>query len=570
MKRFPLKVLLAILAVNSSSSFVPHSLSRAPSVGTRSIGSLQPLFSSSVDVNSLLNEDAIMSAYNEWRNKFGNGAFDPIRFRNFEINYKILTNANIKARGRALAEGRAPPQWLDLNEYGDFSREEYAAMKRGEPVRTPSQPPATDNSPEVANGTEPVRRTQSIQSPQSGGTQVIQRPTSSEPPRSTQVIPTGPASGVTETPNPLWGTQVIRKSEPPSRSTQVISRSSQVVPRDPNEPVRGTQVIQQAPEQPAVKGTQVIQQAPQQPAVRGTQVIQQAPEQPAAVRGTQVIQQAPEQPAARGTQVIQQAPEQPAARGTQVIRPSAIPSGEGPRGTIVIPRPNGQQTTQGGTRVIESPTPEWNSFGNPVVDFLDANGSGGTQVIRQARERVTDSIDGGTQVIRQASERATGAIFSLFGGPKMAEEPSPSVQGTVIVEGREKAEPTPTDGRPETVLVEKSDLQQIIPSIFSFFGLTKKAGEEADLETEAPKPVTAKPNARPSLVIDKNAVDFPSTANLPEVRRWWQNSDGSMTGYIYNSKNFNDGTKLTTSPLQRAACKPGNVVRSGGQEYLLK
>ena len=59
-------------------------------------------------------------------------------------------------------------------------------------------------------------------------------------------------------------------------------------------------------------------------------------------------------------------------------------------------------------------------------------------------------------------------------------------------------------------------------------------------------------------------------AQVPEVRRWRQNFDGSITGLIYNSKSFEDGTKVTTSPVPRGAKKGTTVTTSGGTKYSLQ
>lgn len=59
-------------------------------------------------------------------------------------------------------------------------------------------------------------------------------------------------------------------------------------------------------------------------------------------------------------------------------------------------------------------------------------------------------------------------------------------------------------------------------------------------------------------------------AELPQVRLWKQNSDGSITGFIYNSKDFKDGTRVTSLPLQGGSTS-GTVVRSGsGSQYILE
>lgn len=63
----------------------------------------------------------------------------------------------------------------------------------------------------------------------------------------------------------------------------------------------------------------------------------------------------------------------------------------------------------------------------------------------------------------------------------------------------------------------------------------------------------------------------PKPKEVPEVRRWKQNADGSITGRIYNSKNFKDGTRVTTSPVPMGAPKKDAIVKTkSGSQYLLK
>jgi hypothetical protein len=62
----------------------------------------------------------------------------------------------------------------------------------------------------------------------------------------------------------------------------------------------------------------------------------------------------------------------------------------------------------------------------------------------------------------------------------------------------------------------------------------------------------------------------PKAREIPEVSRWKQNWDGSITGFIYNSKSFKDGTRVTTSPVPGSA-KPGTTVTTGsGSQYSLQ
>lgn len=58
-------------------------------------------------------------------------------------------------------------------------------------------------------------------------------------------------------------------------------------------------------------------------------------------------------------------------------------------------------------------------------------------------------------------------------------------------------------------------------------------------------------------------------AEPPTLKKWRQNRDGTISGLIYGAKSFEDGTRITTSPVPRGA-KKGEVVKTGGgSEYNL-
>ena len=62
----------------------------------------------------------------------------------------------------------------------------------------------------------------------------------------------------------------------------------------------------------------------------------------------------------------------------------------------------------------------------------------------------------------------------------------------------------------------------------------------------------------------------PVADNIPIVGKFRQNRDGSITGIVRNSKNFSNGTEITTSPVGRGA-KAGDVVTtSSGSKYRLE
>lgn len=583
MKLNHLTIFLVAVAFEGGHSFVPSKFSCRPFPHTGIIGVSEarvsgPLFSSPQgDVP--LDTKAIIAAYEEWRSKFGKGDFDIKRFHNFENNYRVLTAANIKARDKALAEGKPAPQWLELNEYGDYARDEYKTMvKTGEtPPSTPVSVSPSTSRTQVISAPNSAAKTQL---PTSQGTQVITPAPSSQPGKpsvkpkwrppsqgqvaSTQSWDNSPVSGLygppaTTTSSRSFGTQVVRQNNQALTSSSGVPDSSisglYGPPGSSASPSSGTKV--------APQGTQVISAAP----ATGVGGWSPSTTNQSTPGGTQVISKSPPSSQLRSTQVIQKAP---APHGTQVIGAGAQPVIDN-RGTYVIqPGSQGNGTPPRGTRVISQDSSKIvGELMNTASDFV-ASGRG-TQVVQKATKQLSDMLEasGGSEMFRQVGAKASKSIFSLFGGQKSEEDPSRSVRGTVKIQGD-------NDGAAEkqTILVDMSQLQEKIPSIFSFFGGSRtEAVEEKAEEASAPVEVPRTSNAgsgRPTLVIDKNSVEFPGSEGLPELRRWWQGADGTVTGFIYNSKSFNDGTKLSSSKLQRASCKPGNILRSGGEDYILR
>ena len=59
-------------------------------------------------------------------------------------------------------------------------------------------------------------------------------------------------------------------------------------------------------------------------------------------------------------------------------------------------------------------------------------------------------------------------------------------------------------------------------------------------------------------------------AEPPTLKNWKQNRDGTISGSSYDSKSFEDGTRITTSPIPRGAKKGTTVKTAGGSQYTLE
>ena len=93
-------------------------------------------------------------------------------------------------------------------------------------------------------------------------------------------------------------------------------------------------------------------------------------------------------------------------------------------------------------------------------------------------------------------------------------------------------------------------------STFSIFGSPKSA----------PKSVSKKSTAK---VAAKKKTGVDAKSSIPTLTNWVQNDDGSLTGKVSNSKNYRNGTKITTSPVRKGV-KKGSVVKTGsGSQYKL-
>jgi hypothetical protein len=124
-------LILATLSGRYADAFVPASFHR----GTIRQSTFS--FRSAVDENDVLapSDIAIRKAYDDWRAKYNKGGFDSARFETFKTNYKAIAEANMKAKAIA-GNGSAPT--LTLNEFGDFTAEEYEAMKINSVSSSPS------------------------------------------------------------------------------------------------------------------------------------------------------------------------------------------------------------------------------------------------------------------------------------------------------------------------------------------------------------------------------------------------------------------------------------------------
>lgn len=142
----------------------------------------------------------------------------------------------------------------------------------------------------------------------------------------------------------------------------------------------------------------------------------------------------------------------------------------------------------------------------------------------------------------------TGGTISLFGyGNQM-----PQKKQTITPP--QKAQSSPVGGRPTL-------------SIFGGGPQAKKTVTEPPRDSTKPKTAFSLFGGAKAATGSTSTTN--TTNNIPILSRWKQNSDGSVTGYISNSKSFRNGTEITTSPV-KGVLKKGSVVKtSSGSQYRL-
>lgn len=77
-------------------------------------------------------------AYDQWRDEYLKGEFDPVRYESFKANYEAIAVINVSSKKKARDEGSDSPSILNLNEYADCTAEEYEALMKGEEPEAPA------------------------------------------------------------------------------------------------------------------------------------------------------------------------------------------------------------------------------------------------------------------------------------------------------------------------------------------------------------------------------------------------------------------------------------------------
>eukprot|EP00591_Stephanopyxis_turris_P002244 CAMPEP_0195506858 /NCGR_PEP_ID=MMETSP0794_2-20130614/401_1 /TAXON_ID=515487 /ORGANISM="Stephanopyxis turris, Strain CCMP 815" /LENGTH=1043 /DNA_ID=CAMNT_0040633319 /DNA_START=15 /DNA_END=3146 /DNA_ORIENTATION=- len=176
--------------------------------------------------------------------------------------------------------------------------------------------------------------------------------------------------------------------------------------------------------------------------------------------------------------------------------------------------------------------------------------------------------------------------FSFFGQPAPKKAPPAPVPAPTPV--AKKPEPFSLFGKPAPKKAEAVPEPTPAPKKAAAFSFGKPAAKKAvapkvepaekapeknggwlglgTFAIKQPKP----PANVPVKKVAGRAAKPAAKDNIPVLTDFVQNADGSLTGDVSNSKDFRDGTPITTSPVRRGA-KAGMLVKtSSGSMYRLK
>eukprot|EP00536_Pseudo-nitzschia_multiseries_P001776 jgi/Psemu1/322244/estExt_fgenesh1_pg.C_230002 len=481
--------IVALLVASSVTAFVPNSHGANSKLVQNEIipTSRTALFSSQDSGPSSspvfpFTDKEVRFAYDEWRLIYAKGNFDPVRFEQFKRNHRTLILSNLNAREKAARDGRPMPQWMSLNEYGDYSMEEYEAMLRGEEVVVNRNSNMAYSSSSLDAGEQPVLGTQQVLPQQPARATIRVNDDYAKHYRNGQAQEYQDQYGRTIRPSLEQGETLVRtaSSSPTSAGVNINSNYANNIGEEDAEPSserRGTLLIPKEDGNERQRGTQVISSAS---SARGTQVISSS----SSSTGTQVISSS--SPAVRGTQVISSS--SPAVRGTQVIQ-----------------RANGASPAQSGTQGVgmSSNGGSNQSYGTQVINKVGgsqppASKSYGTQVISSSGNGRSDVR--GTQVIQSANGGDNRPI-----PPNDEDSSAPSNRGTLIIPRGESDGNGSARSDGGTLVVGKDDKESWANILGKIFEDSEKEEEDVDESDEVGK--------RGTLVI-KRSIELPEKKSM--------------------------------------------------------
>mmetsp|Transcript_13337 Transcript_13337/g.14862 ORF Transcript_13337/g.14862 Transcript_13337/m.14862 type:complete len:573 (-) Transcript_13337:14-1732(-) len=503
--------------------------------------------STSSDSSSFPYDDgAIRYAYDEWRLIYGKGDFDSDRFEHFKTNHRTLTTANMKVRENAVQSGQPTSQWMSLNEYGDYSLDDYEAMLQGQQQNNDMNYSFNNNHEgQQDQYGRPIRSTQVLQQQLQQG-------------RSTQVIKSD---------------QQQQKFVSYNNGQQVGEYQDQF-----GRTIRSTR-IQQDPMQQAA--SQVFDDGSYPQGTRPIKSNGNIPNNYAG--GTQVVQSINQRAGSdtgSGTQVIgstdsaqnsnRNLNSNEASFGTQVVR-----SGNESVSSMSI-----SSSLSSGTQVIKY------SNSTNELSSISSSPTYGTQVVQKSNSLPRSSTDSrsGTQVIESMDQGST-----LLSGTRVI-QPTNNLQESLTTEGTQNISNKDdtvqsVESTRETLVVSKDDKEtwtNLLNKELLFGGVDSESGNSID-DSDDNDNVTPTVGSRGTIVIKrqfpepKNIFNFFDT-NSDEENQIEKGTEGkdstprsnNLLRNFINSTNSKDKEKATLSvktqqltSTKTATLDDGNQIEKG-------
>lgn len=183
------------------------------------------------------------------------------------------------------------------------------------------------------------------------------------------------------------------------------------------------------------------------------------------------------------------------------------------------------------------------------------------------------AIAAAEKAMKTAKPRASINIFTMGGGGGGSSSSSNNQAKAIKTKAAPKPKPSPSTPTkkiiPTKQQVEKKkkalkEAEKVMKdasprATISLFGIGKPT---TDATATTTKPSTSKPV--PSAATK-------SAANMPSLKNWGVNKDKSITGQVFGSSGFKNGSEITTSIISSGEFKAGSTVTtSSGSRYLLK
>jgi len=503
--------------------------------------------STSSDSSSFPYDDgAIRYAYDEWRLIYGKGDFDSDRFEHFKTNHRTLTTANMKVRENAVQSGQPTSQWMSLNEYGDYSLDDYEAMLQGQQQNNDMNYSFNNNHEgQQDQYGRPIRSTQVLQQQLQQG-------------RSTQVIKSD---------------QQQQKFVSYNNGQQVGEYQDQF-----GRTIRSTR-IQQDPMQQAA--SQVFDDGSYPQGTRPIKSNGNIPNNYAG--GTQVVQSINQRAGSdtgSGTQVIgstdsaqnsnRNLNSNEASFGTQVVR-----SGNESVSSMSI-----SSSLSSGTQVIKY------SNSTNELSSISSSPTYGTQVVQKSNSLPRSSTDSrsGTQVIESMDQGSTLLSGTRVIQPTNNLHESLTTEGTQNISNKDDTVQSVESTR-ETLVVSKDDKEtwtNLLNKELLFGGVDSESGNSID-DSDDNDNVTPTVGSRGTIVIKrqfpepKNIFNFFDT-NSDEENQIEKGTEGkdstprsnNLLRNFINSTNSKDKEKATLSvkaqqltSTKTATLDDGNQIEKG-------